>query len=133
VVTLLPSPQDEVVGRVYLVPPASRSEVLARLDHREKGGYARVETEVDLLDRASDGPAVVRALIYIATPDNPNYLGPASEREIAEQVLASAGPSGPNDEYVLRLAAALDEVGHPDPHVEAVAAHVAAVRTARGE
>lgn len=133
VVTLLPSPRSEVVGRVYRVPPEARPQVLARLDHREKGGYARVETDVALLDRAPDGPAAVRALIYIATPDNPNYLGPATDREIADQVLASAGPSGPNDEYVLRLAEALHAQGHPDPHVEAIAALVAAGRALGSE
>jgi cation transport regulator ChaC len=132
VVTLLPSPPDEVIGKVYRVPPEARSAVLARLDHREKGGYARVETDVALLDRPTEppptSPAAVRALIYIATPDNPNYLGPASDEAIADQVLQSRGPSGPNDEYVLRLAEALREIGHPDPHVEAVAALVATGR-----
>ena len=132
VVTLLPSPPDEVIGKVYRVPAEARSPVLARLDHREKGGYARVETDVALLDQPGEPPAAVRALIYIATPDNPNYLGPASDRAIADQVLASRGPSGPNDEYVLRLAEALRDLGRPDPHVEAIATLVAAGGTADG-
>jgi cation transport protein ChaC len=33
------------------------------------------------------------------------------------QVVASSGPSGPNDEYVLRLAEALRLLGADDPHV----------------
>lgn len=125
VVTLLPSPPDDVMGKVYQIPSGRRDEVLARLDHREKGGYARFESEVELYDDA-EGVAqgtgeMVRALVYVATPDNENYLGPATEVEIARQVAVSFGPSGPNDEYVLRLADALRERGHPDPHVESIA------------
>jgi len=119
VVTLLPSPPDEVVGKVYRVPEAEREMVLARLDHREKGGYARVESEVELLEAPGTR---VEALFYVATPDNPNYLGPADAEAIASQVRSASGPSGPNGEYVLRLAGALRERGIPDPHVEAIAA-----------
>jgi len=129
VVTLLPSPPDEVIGKVYRVPPADRDAVLARLDHREKGGYARVESDVELIE-PGEASGRVRALIYIATPDNSNYLGPASEASIAEEVAVRRGPSGPNDEYVLRLAEALRAFDHPDPHVEAI---VAALRALRGQ
>lgn len=121
VVTLLPSPPDEVVGKVFRVPAEERDAVLARLDHREKGGYARVESPVELLDEPRES---VRALVYIATPDNPNYLGPATDEEIARQVLASTGPSGPNHEYVLRLADALKEIGAEDRHLESIASWV---------
>ena len=51
-----------------------------------------------------------RALTYIATPSNKNWLGPASQEAIARQIATSYGPSGPNDEYLLRLAAAMREV-----------------------
>jgi len=129
VVTLLPSPPDEVIGKAYRVPDDERAAVLARLDHREKGGYARVVSSVELLE-ASDGHGLSRtgrfidALVYIATPDNESYLGPASEDDIAAQVARSSGPSGPNDEYVLRLADALAGLGASDPHLEAIAARL---------
>jgi cation transport protein ChaC len=121
VVTLLPSPEGFVVGKVYRVPPPQRDGVVARLDHREQGGYARIHSLVELLD----GPGgEVDALIYIATPDNENYLGPASDDAIAAQVRASEGPSGPNVEYVLRLHDALAPHGWSDDHLDAIAARL---------
>lgn len=44
------------------------------------------------------------ALVYIATSDNPIYLGPASDVEIAAQISISSGKTGHNIEYLLRLA-----------------------------
>ncbi len=59
----------------------------------------------------------VPALVYVAGRDNPNYLGPAPLPEIAVQVHRSAGPSGSNREYVLRLAEALRAIRAHDAHV----------------
>ena len=91
--------------------------MLASLDQREKGGYARHMLPVEL-GTGSEG--VPLALTYVATPDNPDYLGPAGLHEIASQVLRAAGPSGENVEYVVRLAAALREMDADDPHVFAL-------------
>lgn len=44
------------------------------------------------------------ALVYIATSDNPIYLGPASDKEIAAQIAICSGSTGHNIEYLLRLA-----------------------------
>ena len=60
---------------------------------------------------------VKRALCYVASPDNPNYLGPADLNIVAERVRSAVGPSGPNREYVLRLAQAIREMGQSDPWV----------------
>ena len=49
-------------------------------------------------------------------PGNPIYLGEAKPENIAAQILVSKGPSGPNDEYVFKLAGALREIGVHDPH-----------------
>ena len=52
-------------------------------------------------------PNVVRgALTYIATSDpaNLNWLGPASVEDVAAQIAAAEGPSGPNREYLFNLA-----------------------------
>ena len=72
-----------------------------------------------------------RALTYVATSRNRNYLGPAPVEEIARQVRGSEGPSGPNPDYVLRLAAFLREHGADDPHVFALERLLLA--TPRGE
>jgi len=105
VVTLVREAGATCWGMAYEVAPDAVGPVLAGLDQREKGGYERVEAEL----RFGDSTLPVRAegLLYLATPDNPNYLGPAPLEAIAAQVVASSGPSGANVEYVLRLAEAL--------------------------
>ena len=102
----------------YEVEPAARAEVLATLDHREQGGYARHEATVF---GSEDVVVAEAALVYVATPENENYLGPAPLDAIARQVIASTGPSGPNDEYVLALDRALRELGADDAHVRELA------------
>ena len=109
-------PHERCFGTVYRVAPGSEREVLAGLDFREQGGYERHRVEV-VHERGS----IADVLVYLATPDNPNWLGEAPLEQIAEQVLRSVGPSGPNVEYVLRLAEALAAMGAEDAHVEALA------------
>lgn len=117
VVTLLEEPGARCGGVLYELDPSAAAEVLEGLDVRERGGYERHEVRMS----PRDGGPPERALVYIATPDNPNYLGPASLDEIVECVLRSRGPSGPNTEYLLRLDEALARLGLPDPHVHALA------------
>jgi len=113
VVTLVEASGETCWGMAYRVADGDRDSVLERLDYREKGGYRLAEVAVRF---AHDGGSV-DGLVYIATPDNPNYLGPAPAADIADQVRVSAGPSGHNIEYVLRLAAALRDIGAHDAHV----------------
>ena len=124
VVTLLPDPDPgaRCYGMAYAVSAGHAPAVLAQLDHREKGGYTRDRLALYL----DDGSIIAEGLVYRATPDNPNYLGPAPLDDIAEQVVRSVGPSGPNPEYVLRLHDALAEMGVDDPHLSGLAAAVRA-------
>ncbi|MEM9692762.1 MAG: gamma-glutamylcyclotransferase [Myxococcota bacterium] len=120
VVTLVPRRGAVCWGLAYRIPAPDRDEVLARLDHREKAGYARV-----LAPFADPGGAFfAQVLFYVAGADNPNFIGPAPLDEMAAHVLRSVGPSGPNREYVLRLADALQTLGVLDEHVAALAARV---------
>ena len=117
VVTLLPAPGAWCAGMAYRIDPARSADILAGLDHREKGGYQRERTTLHLADgRRTEG------LLYRATPDNDSYLGPAPLPVIAAQIQRSQGPSGDNLEYLLRLGEALAEMGESDPHVEALLA-----------
>jgi cation transport regulator ChaC len=116
VVTLTAEPDALCWGMAYCVEPGDRDHVLAQLDHREQGGYQRVDIDVHL-----SANRALRALMYIATVDNPNYVGPAPIDDIARVIRASHGPSGSNLEYVLRLAQALDDIGACDPHVSELA------------
>ena len=112
VVTLVPDGEASTWGMAFRVPAAQRTAVLDRLDHREQGGYQRWTPTVV----ARDGRTLT-ALCYRATPDNPNWLGPAPADQIAARVLGSAGPSGPNAEYLERLWHALDAIGGLDDHL----------------
>ena len=95
-------------GMAYHLEASDMDDVLVQLDHREKGGYERIEAELHFGDEGK--PSSCAGLLYLATPSNPNYLGPASLEAIAAQVLRSSGPSGANLEYVLRLAESLKEI-----------------------
>jgi len=111
VVTLIPQTDAVCVGMAYLIAP----EALAHLDVREKNGYLRFVTSLSLDDgREPEG------LVYIATEENAAFLGAASERDIAEHIARSTGPSGPNRDYLLQLADALHQLDAEDPHVFAI-------------
>ena len=83
------------------------------LDHRERNGYERHAVTMSLQPQQHE----VGGILYVARPDNPAFLGPASMAEIAAHIARSHGPSGSNREYLLRLAEALRELDDPDPHV----------------
>ncbi|MDX1757685.1 MAG: gamma-glutamylcyclotransferase [Marinobacter sp.] len=108
VVTLIEQANARCRGMAYRIAP----DVFDHLDVREKNGYLRFSTEL-----AFDDGTGAEGLVYIATEDNAAYLGPAHEAEIARQIAASHGPSGRNDEYLIKLAEALRELGDEDPHV----------------
>jgi glutathione-specific gamma-glutamylcyclotransferase len=119
VVTLVAEEDAICHGMAYLVTP----EEFAHLDHREKNGYLRLATDIHFGDGGS-----TLGLVYIATQENAAFLGPASERDIARQIAASAGPSGPNSEYLLELAKALRELGQDDPHVFEIERHLSSMQ-----
>ncbi len=111
VVTLVRDGGVRCAGVAYRLEESRADGILADLDHRERGGYDRLEVEL------ATGQGRVAGLLYLASHANPNYLGPAPLPDIAAQVRGAEGPSGTNLEYVLRLAAALREIGAEDPHV----------------
>lgn len=77
------------------------------------GGYDTKLVKFHPQEKETDEP--ILALVYIATPQNPSYLGPASEEDIAAQIIVSSGRAGHNIEYLLRLA---DFMRYFCPHVE---------------
>lgn len=85
------------------------------LEWREKQYDVRVHVDVYTSPDDLD-PVLHNALCYIATHsvNNPHYLGPSSLDDIAEQIARSHGPSGPNYEYLFKLADALRHVPHSD-------------------
>jgi cation transport regulator ChaC len=114
VVTLLPRDGERCWGVAYRIDVRDTESVLARLDHREKGGYSRHVEPVR--ERGCEAP-FAEAILYVATADNESFLGCAPLPEIADQVVKSHGPSGSNIEYVLELARMLRAIGADDGHV----------------
>ena len=110
VVTLAPAPGGHVEGLAFRMD--DDEAVFARLDHREKNGYGLTDVTLRFRDGSSAGGSV-----YIAPRDNRAFLGRAPLAAMAAQIAASAGPSGTNRDYVLRLAEALRAHDIDDPHV----------------
>jgi cation transport regulator ChaC len=103
-------------GCAYEVEPTERDAVLATLDHRERGGYRRVDVDLTLQVEKTRQERV-SGLVYIAEATNQNYLGPAPIESIARQIVSARGPSGANPEYVYELARSLRAMGAVDRHV----------------
>jgi len=118
VVTLVPLTGSVCVGVAYRVDET----VFDHLDHREKNGYERVAVDIHL--DASTGLAPVPGVSYIASKSNHAFLGPAGPDEIAAHIAEARGPSGSNVDYLLELAAALDELDAGDRHVAGLAARM---------
>jgi len=94
-------------GIVYRIAEEKKESVMAYLDHREKAGYAHFKVNVTCPYSADYYKLPIQALVYMATAENPNYLGPASYDGMALQILSSKGESGLNVDYVLLLITAL--------------------------
>ena len=122
VVTLLREEGAVCGGAVYSVDDARVGEALEELDDRESGGYDRAEVLVEV-----PGAQGVRALTWIAGPENPNHLAPRPIAEVVDVVRRARGKSGANADYVLRLAEALRSLGWNDPEVFAIEAALLAV------
>lgn len=113
VLTLVPEAGAICTGVGYRVAPAT----FAQLDVREKNGYLRNVVRLDF----GNGEGA-EGLVYIAPEGNAAWLGPAMDDEIAHHIARSAGPSGTNSDYLLKLADALRTLDADDPHVFAVEA-----------
>ncbi|XP_034555374.1 glutathione-specific gamma-glutamylcyclotransferase 1 [Notolabrus celidotus] len=114
VVTLIEDDDASTWGVAFEVTGSQVEEALKYLNVREAvcGGYNT--KMVDFFPEGEDEHPV-QAMLYIATPDNPLYLGPASPEKIGMQIAVSRGKTGHNLEYLLRLA---EFMRSSCPHVE---------------
>ena len=115
VVTLTPRQDSICEGLAYRLHGDRLDEVISLLDHREKGGYERIELPIHI------GGETVTGITYCAEEGNPNFLGAAPLDEMARQIAGSHGPSGSNKTYILNLDQALLELDIVDAHVQEVA------------
>jgi cation transport protein ChaC len=123
---------DLVWGAAYHIPSQYVAEVREYLDIREINGYsiqftpfhtapATISTATSLPSNET-GPGirktstteiteenanVIRCLVYIGLPSNPQFLGPQDPDALARKILESKGPSGENREYLYMLEEAL--------------------------
>ncbi|XP_006812359.2 glutathione-specific gamma-glutamylcyclotransferase 1-like [Saccoglossus kowalevskii] len=77
-------------------------DALHHLNVRESvlGGY-----DVRFVDfKLKDSCECLTVLVFIATPDNPHYMGPAPLSTMAIEIAKARGQSGLNSEYVFKLA-----------------------------
>lgn len=117
VVTLLPGDVavDRVYGVAYRIAASQKAKVLDHLDYREKNGYERFSVEFHEYPAAT---MPIEVIIYMATQANDSYAGNVWQVPcIASQIFTSAGPSGPNREYLFNLSIAMHQL-FPDVHDE---------------
>lgn len=117
VVTLVAERGARTWGAAYRIAGAHEAEVIAQLDHREKGGYTR---HVVPVHGGSGELVTAQAVLWIGGPDNPNWAGPLDTEAIARIVATATGPSGTNLEYAVRLHEALHAMSAADDHVDAI-------------
>ncbi|KAJ8711630.1 hypothetical protein PYW08_008584 [Mythimna loreyi] len=113
VATLIEDKEGITWGKAFLIS-ADNKAALPYLSTREcqLGGY--ITHTVNFHPRpilftspSSSAPSTSEkknALLYIAVPENRHWLGAAPLPDIAKQILECKGQSGPNAEYLLRLA-----------------------------
>jgi cation transport protein ChaC len=126
------APGAACTGVALRVCPSQDAYVRAYLATRELVSYAYFETlyPVTLL---CDGPGrgeTREALAYVVDRTHEQYAGGLSLEAQAERILAAAGASGPNTEYLMKTLAKLDELGIPDPELERLGALVRARQAA---
>jgi cation transport protein ChaC len=124
VVTLVRDPAALCAGVAYRIADPHVAQVLAELDERERGGYDRHAVPLHIAAGHGEPAQVSTGWVYVASENNPNYLGPASLADIAAVIRGAHGPSGPNLEYALRLAAELRALEAEDPEVFALERHL---------
>jgi len=106
VLTLKQSPGGRVWGVVYEVKGKDKIKTACdRLYVREQsiGCYDMKMLPVYSKDSAAFHGKPIPAIIYYATPHNPNYTGDEGEEKIAKIIATSHGVSGHNIEYLFRL------------------------------
>ncbi|SPN97190.1 related to E.coli cation transport protein [Cephalotrichum gorgonifer] len=119
------SAPDRVWGVAYRIKRDMVSEVKDYLDIREINGYSIQYTPF----HPADGGRTIRTLVYIGTPDNPQFAGVQDPVALSEHISRSHGPSGPNPEYLFNLETSLNDLSKEaeDHHINDLSNRVRAI------
>ena len=101
VLTLVKEKNMQTWGKAFEI----QSNIVPYIDSTETG-YIRVQTTF-YPSNPLESPFQVE--VYLASEDNPHYLGPAPVDTMAEHIAVSRGYSGCNAEYLLALYDYLDQ------------------------
>jgi glutathione-specific gamma-glutamylcyclotransferase len=125
------SAPERVWGVAYRIKPDKVAEVKDYLDIREINGYSIHYTPF----HPADGSPSIRTLVYIGTPDTEQFVGPQDPQKLAQHILVSEGPSGPNKDYLLGLEKSLNELDPEsgDVHVSDLANRLRAIEKEAGK
>lgn len=113
------APGAACVGVALRVCPTKDRHVRDYLAERELVSYAYFETlyPVTLLCEGPGQGEKRAALCYIVDRTHEQYAGGLTLESQAERILAAAGSSGPNADYLMKTLAKLEELGIPDPEL----------------
>jgi len=106
--------EDIVWGIAYTIDPVYEAEVRDYLDYREKDGYTMETLDVHGIDAEGVECVIIRnAFCYIGRSDNSSFIGSEPLDKLAHRIWQSVGPSGPNKDYLFKLA---ESVRKLSPH-----------------
>ena len=111
VLTLIASRGDECIGRAFRVEDADWETVHAYLEDRESGGYTATQLPILI------GEEEVEAWLWIAFPENSNFIQSESLAMTLDVITKARGASGPNVDYVFNLCDALRDADIIDSHL----------------
>lgn len=115
------APGGHCTGVAYRVEAARSAEVIAYLRARELVSYAYDEMILPVGLR--DGPQVA-AICYVVNRAHAQYRGGLSLDDQAAVIARSAGPMGPNAEYLMNTVESLSALGLDDAEMLDLAARV---------
>ncbi len=112
-------------GIAYRVPPQDWPRTHAYLTEREQisGVYRETVRRIQMLDGSG---RMAPALAYLANKGHAQYAGGLSREEQLHLVRRSHGCAGPNADYVISTAAALEQLGIVDPDLSWITQHLRA-------
>ncbi|KAF5347561.1 hypothetical protein D9756_010636 [Leucocoprinus leucothites] len=84
-------------------------------DYREKDGYTMETLDIHSVIDGKEQTIIHNAFCYVGRNDNPSFIGSEPLDILADRIWRTVGPSGPNKEYLFKLADSVRELS-PDSY-----------------